>query len=183
MRPETIETTPPACTEALTEAGRLLVAEVSRVCPPAGTGMAAEGAAGVANWRRVWSTLEKAFGLWRDARPVGDLVIFDRIADQMDESEEEVDALVFGLLLGTFVEDKDVPAVEYKTQALVYLASQDLSHQTLGVDWLRAHSPATVKTLKFLLAEAVRTRTARSAGTPQGGTRAQAQVGLAGSPA
>ena len=175
MRPNTIEQTPPTCKEALTEAGRMLVAEVAGACRPAGAGVAAE----VADWRRVWSTLEKAFGLWRDVRPVGDLVILDRIADQMDKGEGELDALAFGLLLGAFVEDQNVPVVESKIQALVYLVSQDLLHQTLAVDWLRTHSPATVKTLKVLLAQAVRTRTARSPGTPL--ARTQPQVGLAGS--
>ncbi len=155
MQPNTIEKTPPVCREALTEAGRLLVAEVARVRRP------------VKNWWRVWSTMETAFRLWRDVRPAGDLVVFDQIADQMDKGEGELDALVFGLLLGAFVEDQDVPAVESKIQALVYLGSPDLLHQTLAVDWLRTHSPTTVKTLKFLLAEAVRTRTARSPGLPQ----------------
>lgn len=167
MQPNTTETTPALCREALTEAGRLLVAEVAGVCRPV--------KAKVADWRRVWSTMEKAFRLWRDVRPAGDLVIFDRIADQMDEGDGELDALVFGLLLGAFVEDQDVPAVESKIQALVYLGSPDLLHQTSAVDWLRTHSPATVKTLKFLLAETVRTRTAPSPGAPQ------AQPVLAGS--
>ncbi len=175
MQPNTIEQTPLVCTEALTEAGKLLVAEVAGACRPA----AAEVAAGVAYWRRVWSNLEKAFGLWRDLRPVGDLVILDRISDQMDEGEGELDALVFSLLLGAFVEDQNVPVIDSKTQALVYLVSQDLSHQTLAVDWLRANSPATVKTLKSRLAEAVRTRTAESPGKPL--VRIQPLVGLAGS--
>lgn len=164
MQPHTIEQTPPVCGEALTEAGTLLVATVAGVCRPAGAEAAAAVAAGVADWRRVWSTLEKAFGLWRDVRPAGDLVIFDRIADLMDRGEGELDALVFGLLLGAFVEDQGVPAVDSKVQALAYLVSGDLLHQTLGVDWLRAHSPATVKRLKFLLADAVRTRTAGAPG-------------------
>lgn len=157
MQPNTIEKSAPVCKEALTEAGRLLLAEVVRACGPAGS----------MNWRHVWSTLEKAFGLWREVRPAGDLVIFDRIADQIDTGVGELDALVFGLLLGAFVEDQRVPAVDSKIQALVYLASQDLLHQTLAVDWLRAHHPATVKTLKFMLAEAVQTRTGPSPGASQ----------------
>ncbi len=177
MPPNTIEKTPPVCGEALTEAGRLLVAEVVRACRPAGAAVAGVRRP-AKNWRHVWSTLEKAFGLWRDVRPAGDLVIFDRIADQMDKDEGELDALVFSLLLGAFVEDQEVPAIESKLQALVYLVSQDLLHQTLAVDWLRTHSPATVKTLKVLLAQAVRTRTARSPGAPLAQT--QPQVGLAG---
>ncbi len=112
MQPNSIERTPPVCSEALSEAGGLLVAEVSAACRPA-------RARPARNWRRVWSTWEQAFGLWRDVRPVGELVSFDRIADQMDQGEGELDAFVFGLLLGAFVEDQDVPEVEYKIQALV----------------------------------------------------------------
>lgn len=179
MQPNTIEKTPPVCAEALTEAGRLLIAEVVRACRPARAGAPAGVVAGVVDWRRVWSTLEKAFSLWRDMRPVGDLVMLDRIADQMDKGEGELDALVFSLLLGALVEDQGVPVIDSKIQALVYLVSQDLLHQTLAVDWLRTHSPATVKTLKFLLAEAVRNRTVRSAGARQ--ARTQPQAGLAGS--
>ena len=139
MQPNTIEKTAPVCGEALTEAGRLLLAEVAGVCRPVRAEMA--GVRGPAkDWGRVWSTLEKALSLWRDVRPVGDLVIFDRIADQMDKGEGELDALVFSLLLGAFVEDQDVPAIDSKIQALVYLVSQDLLHQTLAVEAATAAS-------------------------------------------
>ena len=152
MQSTTVEETPTLCGEALTEAGRLLVAEVAGVCRP------------TMSWRRVWSTMEKAFGLWCDIRPASDLVIFDRISNRMDQGPASLDAIVLGLLLGAFVEDHNVPAVESKIQALVYIGSPDLLHQTLAADWLRAHSPTTVNILKFLLSEAVRARPARSPG-------------------
>ncbi len=155
MQSNTIEATPALCSEALTEAGRLLVAEVGGVCRP------------VINWRRVWSTMEKAFGLWCEARPAVDLVIFDRVADQVDQDPGSRDAIVFGLLLGAFVENHEVPAVKSKIQALVYLGSPDLFHQTLAANWLRVHGPTTVNILKFLVTEAVRTRTVRSPGLSQ----------------
>ena len=155
MQSNTIEATPALCNEALTEAGRLLVAEVGGVCRP------------TANWRRVWSTMEKAFGLWCDVRPAVDLVILDRVADQMDQDPGSLDAIVFGFLLGAFIENHEVPSIKSKIQALVYLGSPDLLHQTLAADWLRVHGPTTVNILKFLVSEAVRTRTVRSPGLPQ----------------
>jgi len=150
MQPNPIESTPAPCNEALTEAGRLLVAEVGGVCRT------------TTDWRRVWSTMEKAFGLWCGVRPAIDLVIVERVADQMDQGPGSLDAIVFGLLLGAFVENHEVPAVKSKIQALVYLGSPDLFHQTLAADWLRVHSPTTVNILKFLVSESVRTRTVRS---------------------
>ena len=88
MQSNTIEATPALCDEALTEAGRLLVAEVAGVCRPA------------INWRRVWSNMEKAFCLWCNVRPAIDLVIFDRVVDQVDQDPGSLDAIVFGFLLG-----------------------------------------------------------------------------------
>ncbi len=91
MKPNPIESTPAPCNEALTEAGRLLVAEVGGVCRT------------TTDWRRVWSTMEKAFGLWCGVRPAIDLVIVERVAEQMDQGPGSLDAIVFGLLLGAFV--------------------------------------------------------------------------------
>lgn len=150
MQPNTIEKTPPVCAEAPTDAGKLLVAEVAGVVRSPN------------DWHRAWSAMETAFHMWREVRPVADLVMFDRISGQMEKGEGELDAVAFGTLLGAFIESQGVPAVTTKIQALVYLGSPDVLHQTLAVNWLQAHRPATVKTLKFLLSEAVRTRTART---------------------
>ena len=151
MQPDIVERGQPICGEALTDAGRLVVAEVTAASYP------------TRDWWSVWSKMEKALGVWSGLRPASDLVKFDRIADQLNESKEELDALVFGLLLGTFIEDHDVPAVDSKIQALVYLGSPDLLHQAEAVDWLRAHRPATVNRLRALLEEAVACRTTRAA--------------------
>ncbi len=151
MQPDIADKGQPVCTEALTDAGLLLVAEVRGACRKP------------TEWRGVWSKMERALGVWSGLRPASDLVKFNWIAGLLNRRESELDALVFGLLLGAFIEDQAVPAVDSKIQALVYLGSPDLLHQAEAVDWLRAHRPATVNRLRTLLEEAVGRRTAKPA--------------------